>query len=343
MKNLPTLMFGKRRVAADAPVLIIAEIGINHEGDAELCARMIEEAVTAGADAVKLQTIDPDRNYEPGSESHQLFSSAMLSREATARMFSLTRDLGAEPFTTVGDFATLEWVTKLSPSGYKISSGLLTCLPIIARAATMGAPLLMSTGVAQPQDIDSAMATARKAHAKGIVLLQCTSLYPAPLTRLDLANINWLAQRYDVFAGFSDHSIGTQAAALAVAAGAVVIEKHFSLDPARPSYDHSISLDPHDFRRMVEGIREAEAARGRAGKKISPDIRAKRDAIGRSLAVIMPVAAGERLTELNIGFLRNGGARDVLPPSAFDEILGAKATRDLKAFSYLTPSCFRRD
>jgi sialic acid synthase SpsE len=341
--NWTSLRFGKRRVGKDAPVLVIAEIGINHEGDADRCGRMIERAAASGADAIKLQTIDPERNYERGSESHRMFSSGMLSPEATARMFKLSRDLGVEPFTTVGDFETLEWVMKLKPAGYKISSGLLTCLPIISRIAEQGYPLLMSTGVALPEDIERAVATARNAKAAGIALLQCTSLYPAPLRRLNLANIEALTDRYGCLAGFSDHSIGVEAPAFAVAAGAVIIEKHFSLDPSRPSYDHAISLDQDGFREMVDRVRRAEAARGAADAEVQPDIRSKRSAISRYLGVIAPVVEGEQLNEINIGFLRFANAGDALPASAFVNVIGARATRNLAVHSPLTAVCYRHD
>ncbi len=337
------MVFGRRRVGNDAPVLVIAEIGINHEGDAEVCARMVEAAVAAGADAIKLQTIDPDRNYVPGTESHRLFQTAVLSREQTARMFARTLELGAEPFTTVGDFATLEWVRRLDPSGYKISSGLLTCLPIVARVAATGRPLLMSTGMALPEDVDSAVKVARDAGARDLMLLQCTSLYPAPLDRLNLAAIGHLSERYGLLSGFSDHSVGSKAAALAVAAGAVAIEKHFSLDPSRPSFDHGISLDPHGFKQMVHEIRDAEAARGRVEHAILPDVREKRRLASRYLGTIAPIAAGQFLTEANVGFLRLTDTNNALPAAAFDEILGTRAVTDLAPHAPLTAGCYRRD
>lgn len=343
MPQSSSILFGNRQVGNDAPVLVIAEIGINHEGDAEVCARMVEAAVAAGADAIKLQTIDPDRNYVPGTESHNLFSTAMLSREQTAEIFSLIRQLGAEPFTTVGDFATLDWVRRLDPSSYKISSGLLTCLPIVARVAATGKPLLMSTGMAFLEDVDSAVEAARLAGANQLMLLQCTSLYPAPMDRLDLASIRHLSERYGLLTGFSDHSVGSKAAALAVAAGAVAIEKHFSLDPSRPSFDHAISLDPRGFKQMVQVIREAEAARGKAEHAILPDIREKRRLASRYLGAIQPIAAGQFLTEANVGFLRLADTGNALPAAAFDEILGARAATDLVLHTPLTPGCYRRD
>jgi sialic acid synthase SpsE len=215
-----TIPFGNRKIGDGEPVLVIAEIGINHEGSAETCARMIEAAAAAGADSIKLQTIDADANYVRGTESHRLFSSCGLSREETANMFRLTRDLGMEPFTTVGDLKSLEWIERLDPAGHKISSGLLTTHPIVARAAQTGRTLIISTGLAEIADVEEAVAVARKSGPSPIALLQCTSLYPAPFDSLNLAAIRELAARFSVVAGFSDHSLGVEAAPLAVAAGA---------------------------------------------------------------------------------------------------------------------------
>src|SRR5262249_51834119 len=158
-------------------VVVIAEIGINHEGSVEACGKMITAAAGAGADAIKLQTVDPDESYAPGTASYALFSRAWLSPEATARMFGLARDLGMEPFTTSGDPATLDWVDRLRPAAHKISSGLLTHLPLIRRAAATGRSVIMSTGMSTLEDVDDAVAAAQGAP---IALMQCTSLYPAP-------------------------------------------------------------------------------------------------------------------------------------------------------------------
>ena len=133
------LAFGQRRIGASEPVLIIAEIGVNHEGDAEVCTRMIGEAAKAGADAIKLQTMDADENYVPGTESHTLFSNCALSEEETAHMFDMARDLNLDAFTTCGDARTLEWVDRLNPAAHKISSGLLTHTPMIRTRSTHGA------------------------------------------------------------------------------------------------------------------------------------------------------------------------------------------------------------
>ena len=144
-----TIKVGKRKIGNDQPVFVIAEIGINHEGNVKRCAQMIKAAADAGVDAVKLQTIDADANYVKGSESYKVFKGAELSVDETKEMFELAKSFGLEIFTTVGDFETLEWVNELNPCAWKISSGLITHLPLIERMAKLGKPALLSTGISE--------------------------------------------------------------------------------------------------------------------------------------------------------------------------------------------------
>ena len=153
---------------------IIAEIGINHEGSAECCADMIKAFAKAGADAVKLQTVDADRSYAPDTKSYELFSLASLSAAETANMFTLARQCGIEPLTTSGDLHTLEWVDKLNPVEHKISSGLLSCLPIVEATCKLKKPVLMSTGMSDSVEIEQAVAIAKE-QACPVAVLQCTS------------------------------------------------------------------------------------------------------------------------------------------------------------------------
>lgn len=323
------MIFGTRRIGSSEPVVIIAEIGINHEGDEEECAKMIQEAAKTGADAIKLQTIDPDKNYVKGTESHAIFSKGWLSRDATARMFDLARALGLEVFTTTGDIETLAWVNDLKPAAHKISSGLLTHTPFIAAAAATGRPLLMSTGMAEIEDIDQAVQRGREANAVGIGLFQCTSLYPAPIDTLNLRTIGWLRNRYQLPVGFSDHSEGTGAAPLAVAAGARIIEKHFSLDTQRPGFDHAISLDPSDFGVLVRTVREAESMLGHEQKTMSAPERKKAALMHRCLVATQDIGEGQILTRTNTALKRPHPGQRGLSPNEYDLALGMRAAREL--------------
>lgn len=323
------LRLGDHLVGPGHPVWIIAEIGINHEGSAEICARMIEAAAAAGADAVKLQTIDADENYMRGTASHDLFSVCALTREETARMFALSRSLGMAPFTTAGDFATLEWVDRLAPVAHKISSGLMTHLPLIRQAARSGRPMLMSTGMADLEQIDVSVAVAREAGVSALGMFHCVSLYPAPPETLNLAAIRALEARYGLPTGWSDHCLGTDAAFLSVAAGACMIEKHFTFDTRRASFDHGISLDPRGLAEMVARVRAAEAMLGRADRPLSAEEKAKAGRMHRILVARRPIAAGEALTTENLGLKRPLEGVTGLPPAAWEQTLGRRVGRDL--------------
>ena len=322
-------------------VYIIAEIGINHEGSVEKCARMIKAAAKIGVDAVKLQTIDADLNYVAGSESYRIFKDSELTREETANMFSLARANGLDIFTTAGDINTVEWVEKLRPSCWKISSGLLTHIPMVRHLASLGRPLLISTGMASVEDIDLAIKTSQSVGNNNISLFQCTSLYPAPLDSLNLSVINWLKGKYGYNVGFSDHSLGGDAAFLSVGAGATLIEKHFSLDPGQPGFDHKISLNIVGFKEMVERVRVAEKMMGMMQKEVSEAVNNTRMKYLRSVVAIGSIMAGQKLSGENIGIKRTLPGNLGLAPKYFESIIGSIATIDIEVDQSIRQTDFK--
>ena len=317
-------------------VKIIAEIGINHEGSVEKCARMIKEVASIGVDAVKLQTIDADANYVFGSESYKIFKGSELTPEETCDMFELARDNGLEIFTTAGDIETIKWVEELQPSCWKISSGLLTHISMVRYLASLGRPLIVSTGMASIDDIDLAIETIRSTGNSNISLLQCTSLYPAPVDSLNLSTISWLKERYNCEVGFSDHSLGSDAAFLSVGAGATLIEKHFSLDNGRSGFDHKISLDPNGFKEMIGRIREAEQIMGEPIKYLSEPIKKMRKKFLRSIVAIESISKGDIFSSENIGIRRTLPGKKGSEPKYFDVILGLIAKKDFNVNDPIT-------
>jgi len=331
--TVASIPFGTRRIGPGLPVVVIAEIGVNHEGDAELCLRMVEAAARSGADAVKLQTVKADECYVPGTESHAIFSRAELAEADTARVFALARELGTEPFTTCGDLASVDFVQTLGPAAWKISSGLLTHLPLIRRLAATGQTLLLSTGMAGLASVDRAVAVAREAGAEHLGVFQCTSIYPAPPESLNLRAIRTLERRYGIPAGLSDHSEGVEAAPLAVAAGACMIEKHFSLDPSRPGFDHRLSLDPAGFARMVAAVRRAEGMLGSGDKVLAGAEQENAARFHRCLVARRDVVAGATLAAEDLAVMRVAPeAGRGLPPEALDQVPGRRAARDIRRF-----------
>lgn len=330
MNQVRPIPFGKKHIGPGHPVVVIAEIGINHEGDPETCLRLVEEAAHAGADAIKLQTMYADENYAPDTESYALFAQAWLDAAATATAFERARSLGMEALTTCGDMLTLAWVDRLAPAAHKISSGLVTHLPLIRAAAATGRPLLMSTGMCGIELVRQAVEAARQSGARDLCVLQCTSIYPAPPASLHLRALSTLATEFGVPVGFSDHSLGHDAAALAVAAGASVIEKHFSLDPSRPGFDHRLSTDPAGLTELVAAVRRAETLLGSAEKRCTEiqDEAARRYL--RSIVARRDICVGEPLTLENVGFMRTLPKSRGLSPAHWEKMAGRVAARTIK-------------
>ena len=288
---------------ASPAVYIIAEIGINHEGSADRCAKLIRDSAIAGADAVKLQTVDASKSYARDTDSYEVFSKSALSKSETAKMFQLARDCGVEVFTTSGDLQTLNWVNKLNPSAHKISSGLLSCLPIVREVCKLGKPVILSTGMSNIAAIDRSVGIATQSSCD-TALLQCTSLYPCPIDKINLRSINNLPERSDLPVGLSDHSLGIDVAPLAVAAGSRLLEKHITFDKNRPGFDHSISIETEEFAEMVTLVRQAERALGRADKSVDNMVLAQAHKYERRLAAACDLAVGHILSIDDLLFMR---------------------------------------
>lgn len=322
------LKFGTHLIGDGHPVYIIAEIGVNHEGSVETCAKMIEMAAAAGAHAIKLQTCSADENYVPGTESHALFSACELSQDETAQMFIYARSLNLDPFTTCPDPVSLAWVDRLNPAGHKISSGMMTNPVIIRKTCETGRPVLMSTGLATQEQIDQSVKwVTQYGSLEQFALFQCTSLYPAPNDQLHLHAIRSMSERYGVNVGFSDHTDGTEAAAFAVCAGAKMIEKHFTLDKRRAGYDHRLSLTPAEFREMVKSIHNAESMLGQTTKTVVGELAINAQKYLRTIVARRNISKGEIFTEENIALKRPLPDKRGLDPKHFYEVLGRQANK----------------
>jgi len=330
------IRLGDKRLGLGQPCYTIAEIGVNHEGDFGVCQEMVHAAAEAGADAIKLQTINADENYVVGTESHTLFKKSELNRQQTSDIFELARKLGVHPMTTAGDFETIDWVDELNPVAHKVSSGLLSSTPVIEYLAKKEKPILMSTGMARVEDIELALQICEEQGAEEVALFQCTSQYPAPLETLNLKTIRSWQDKYQIPVGFSDHSEGIQAAITSVAVGADLIEKHFTLDKKRESFDHILSLEPDEFKHMVQGIREVEKTLGSPLKNLRETISSQRQKFQRCLIARCDVKAGEVLSSQHIGIKRPLPESRGLDPKFYHQALGKRVLVDIKKDDPLT-------
>lgn len=290
-------------------VFLIAEAGVNHEGDLDRAKRMAEEAARAGADAIKFQTYRTDELLMP-RETDRIAQRRRfeLSEGQFRELAAHCRRVGILFLSTPFDRRSLELVDELAPA-FKISSPDFNNYALIERALRTGKPLIMSSGMSDDAMIEATLAFVRQRAGaefvrRSITLLHCVSSYPAPYEELNLRSVPYLAERYGVEVGYSDHAVGINVSLAAVALGARVVEKHFTLDKTMTGIrDHKLSADPEDLRRLVEGIRQIEAALGERGKRVAPAEQNSLHLMRRGLVAGADLAPGSLLTEANVKVL----------------------------------------
>jgi len=319
---------------------IIAELSANHNGSLELAKESIKAAARAGADAIKLQTYRADTitlnssNEEfiiKGTELwddqnlYSLYEKAYTPWEWHEELFEVAKREGILCFSSPFDKSAVDFLEKLNPPAYKIASFEITDYELIRYTASKGKPMIISTGVATKEEIADAVAICRKEGNEEIILLQCTSTYPAPLEDANLKMIPELARKFNVVSGFSDHTLGIVAPVVAVSLGAKVIEKHFMLDKSIPSADQAFSLDESEFKAMVDAVRQSEKLLGKVDYTLN-EKRTYNRRFARSLYVSEPIKKGELFTEQNIKSVRPANG---IHPKHLRNILGKKAVCDL--------------
>jgi pseudaminic acid synthase len=329
------------RKAIEDVCLIIGELSANHAHDIENAKKSIIALAEAGADAVKIQTytantitIDCDNEYFTinqgtlwdGRTLYNLYQEAYTPWEWYNELRDLAESLGLIFFSTPFDKTAVDFLEEKNVPWYKIASFEITDIPLIEYTASKKKPIIISTGIADAGDIQLAVDTCRRAGNNDITLLQCTSSYPAPVERSNLRMIPNLAETFGVKSGLSDHTIGSAAAVAAVALGATMIEKHFILDRSIGGPDAAFSMEPEEFRKMVEEIRIVEKALGGIDYSLTEAKKNSRK-FSRSLFVVEDIPAGGVITEGNVSSIRPG---DGMHPKYFSEVLGKKAAMDLK-------------
>lgn len=335
------LTIGNRQVGPGHPVYIIAELSANHGQEFEQAVKIVRCAQESGADAIKVQTYTPDTltircdsdhfkigggTLWDGRSLYDLYSEAYMPWEWQPKLKKIAEELGLDFFSTPFDTTAVDFLEAMNVAVHKVASFELVDLPLLRRIARTSKPIIMSTGMATLEEIEESVRTIREAGGKQLALLKCTSAYPAPPEEMNLRTIPDLARRFHMPVGLSDHTLSVAVPVAAVALGACIIEKHLTLSRKAPGPDSAFSLEPDEFKAMVDAVRTAEKALGQVSYEASPNESRSR-VFRRSLFVVEDVKAGELFTEKNVRSIRPGHG---LHTRHLAEVLGRLAARDIK-------------
>ncbi|WP_025688199.1 N-acetylneuraminate synthase [Paenibacillus zanthoxyli] len=321
-----------------APIYIIAEIGVNHNGDMDLALKSVDEAVRCGASAVKFQTFRSDKlvskhapkaqyqiqNTMSSNSQLEMLKQLELSFEDFTNMQKYCAGKGIDFLSTPFDEESADFLHSISIDAFKIGSGDMNNIPFLKQINRYGLPVLLSTGMAELDEIRAPLAALENC---GVALLHCTSDYPAPLQDVNLAAMDTLKRTYGRATGYSDHTDGIEIAIAAAAIGAKIIEKHFTLDRSLPGPDHAASLEPDQFTAMVKAIRNVEMAKGDGIKRCMPSEKATRAVARKSLIIARNLSAGHVLTGEDIAVKRPGTG---IEPGFYEKLIGRKLMRDME-------------
>ena len=341
------ISIGQRKVGVGEPCFIIAEAGVNHNGSIQVARELVDVAVKAYADAVKFQTFKPEKVCAPsapkatyqlqstGGDESQLEMGKKLELPFEAfrqlQVYCKSKDLLF--LSTAFDYESVDFLAELSVPAFKIPSGEITNLPFVDYIARKGRPLIVSTGMSTLDEVSKAVETICATGNQQLVLLQCVSNYPAQPSSVNLRAMQTLAETFGVPVGYSDHTTGTEIASAAVALGACVIEKHFTISRDLPGPDHRASLEPDELATMVRNIRNVEAALGDGNKQPVLEEANTAAVARRSLVAARYIPAGTVLTEELIAILRPGTG---LPPAMRRQLIGRRVRRDIETGTLLS-------
>lgn len=344
MKNIEIAghLIGKGR-----EVFVIGEAGVNHNGDVALARKLIDAAAGAGVNAVKFQTFRADklatrsapkadyqsRNTDGNESQYEMLRRLELSFDAHRQLIDYCKCQGVTFLSAPFDEESADLLEKLDVAAFKIPSGEITNLPFLEHVARKQKPILLSTGMSEMSEVQTAAERIRAQGNRGLLLLHCVSNYPADPADVNLRAMATMAATCDALVGYSDHTMGCEVALAAVALGAVVIEKHFTLDRNLPGPDHKASLEPAELKALVQGIRAVESAMGDGIKKPAPGEANTRQVARKSLVAARDLAAGTRIDEAMIVIRRPGTG---LPPAMRDELIGRTLKTGINAGTLFT-------
>lgn len=339
MNRIRDIKLGDHVIGADSPAFIVAEMSGNHNMDFDRAAAIIRAAKEAGADAVKIQTYTADTitlncdapcfqitqgTLWDGITLHKLYETAYTPWEWQPELKKIAEGLGLEFFSSPFDFSSVDFLEEMGVPAYKVASFEITDIPLIRKIAGKGKPVILATGVARLADIELAVRTCREAGNEDVILLKCTSAYPTPYEDVNLRTIPNMQETFGCVTGLSDHTMGSAVAGAGVALGARMVEKHLTLRRSDGGPDGAFSMEPEEFRLMVDNIRKIEAALGRVTYGLTPKQEREREH-SRSLFVAQDIKAGEVFTPENLRSVRPANG---LHTMYYEEILGRKAAKD---------------
>ena len=337
------LKIENRKVGDNEPSFIVAEIGSNHNQSFELAIEMIDAAADSGVDAVKFQTFkasehyskkSPEFNYLKNIDTYKLIESLELNREWQASLKSHSEKKGVIFFSSPCDTDAVQSLKKINTPAYKIASFDLTDDRLIKEIASIGKPLILSTGMASLMEIQIAVNKAREAGNDNLILLQCTSLYPAPIHLSNLNAMSAMKKQFKTLVGYSDHTLGEHIVLASIALGACFIEKHFTLDQTLPGPDHSFAMEPKEFKMMVSNIRDIEQALGDGFKNGPREGEIEMAEKGkRSIHANKNIKKGEIITDKMLAIKRPGLG---IQPFLREIIIGRKAICDITKDEWIT-------
>jgi N,N'-diacetyllegionaminate synthase len=336
------MRIGSHAIGEGNPCFVIAEAGVNHNGDVALAKRLLDAAAEAGANAVKFQTFHaesiasseaPKAAYQVATTGASETQREMLQRlELTnAAHEELSRhasERGIIFCSTPFDIASVDLLEALDVPFFKVASGELTHVPLLRRIARTGRPVVVSTGMSELQEVESALRTLRAAGARDVALLHCLSEYPAPSAEANLRAMATMRERFGTPVGYSDHTLGVEVAVASVALGASILEKHLTLDRSMPGPDHRASLEPGEFSELVRQVRSVESALGDGVKRPGKSEMANRAIARRGVFAAVAIPKGTVLTADMLGCKRPD---DGIPASQFDSVVGRRVRLDLRA------------
>ncbi|MCH5343110.1 MAG: pseudaminic acid synthase [Acetatifactor sp.] len=336
-----TIRIGNRIISENSPTFIVAEMSANHRMDLEVAVKIMQAAKDAGADAIKIQTYTADTitldcddpcfqitqgTLWDGMTLHKLYEQAYTPWEWQPKLQKIAEEMGLIFFSSPFDLSSVDFLEEMDVPAYKIASFEITDIPMIRKIAKLGKPMIFATGVARLSDIELALATCREEGNEDVVLLKCCSAYPTPYEDINLRTIPSMGETFGCLTGLSDHSMGTAVAGAAVALGAKVVEKHLTLRRADGGADAAFSMEPEEFKEMVEHIRIIEKALG----KVTYDLTSKQERErehSRSLFVARDMKEGEIFTPENLRSIRPANG---LHTMYYEELLGKRIARDAK-------------